>query len=718
MKRILEVVMLSALLLASVCGCGSALGDTTTTEKSAETAATYLIRDEKGKELLLPAEEYRLLSVAEYVDKTTAGFLAQLVGTLSGYEFVTLPGGRGRVAMPDSWFAMCQGPYAKKNEHKTHTVKLLKNADGTLWEVWNDDDFGIDVVNQYILADMYKIYGTLFSRSVSEGWKKYDVYDMGGGQRTVGAYGLINRNGYLPQFSGNAEFENMYSYCTEPYLGADTLGMDAAGMPETAFRLSGMCASVTGDRDNVGWAQMFAVMMSLAYFEKDIPTLIREAEKVFPTGAYQLTVVDEVFELYRTYPDNWRAAYSELERRHYLAGQTKMTDSTINAGFVLLDLLYGEGDYTETCRIGSLAGYDCESTVGIALSVVAIIGGMEKNPETVNQYVWQDGNGVFVNRPLGDKTGYWMCAMKLPERMKISDIIEKYRTNFESVLVENGGYICDGIYYIPKETLLRYDAIPPENNGFETGDLTGYTVNTGTVKVGNLATTGEYAAELYGTAELCTTIKGLTVGASYRFSAFLCTADGVNGYLYVRSGGKTVAVSANSVTAPTKYEAQNTVRRELIFRAEAETAELGFRVERVDGDASKSAACSGRIDELLLVRVEETLIAGGSLGELDASGRQLVALDIPDGRENTEQLLRITYENPSSILAEELVVDGRKYGGIGFSATAAQGKIYTATDSISVRLLLKSGTHTLKIGTGKGNVLIKKAEYLTVKDRY
>ena len=95
-----------------------------------------------------------------------------------------------------------------------------------------------------------------------------------------------------------------------------------------------------------------------------------------------------------------------------------------------------------------------------------------------------------------------------------------------------------------------------------------------------------------------------------------------------------------------------------------------------------------------------------------------MALDIPDGRENTEQLLRITYENPSSILAEELVVDGRKYGGIGFSATAAHGKIYTATDSISVRLLLKSGTHTLKIGTGKGNVLIKKAEYLTVKDRY
>ena len=48
---------------------------------------------------------------------------------LSGYEYVRLPNGRGRVAMPDEWFALCNGPYAGNDKYAFQGDKLLINAD-------------------------------------------------------------------------------------------------------------------------------------------------------------------------------------------------------------------------------------------------------------------------------------------------------------------------------------------------------------------------------------------------------------------------------------------------------------------------------------------------------------------------------------------------------------------------------------------------------------
>jgi hypothetical protein len=115
-------------------------------------------------------------------------------------------------------------------------------------------------------------------------------------------------------------------------------------MPQVAADICGLFASMTGDRDNVLWAQMFGTMMSYAYFETDIKTVILKASAVFPDGSHPLEIVDEVFEIYEKYPTNWRSAYKEFENNHYVKDVTRNTDTDINCGFVLLDLLYGGGD--------------------------------------------------------------------------------------------------------------------------------------------------------------------------------------------------------------------------------------------------------------------------------------------------------------------------------------------------------------------------------------
>ena len=59
---------------------------------------------------------------------------------MSGYEFARNSDGTARIAMPDSWFEMCNGPYAEHNSRKPHEDKLLKNESTGLWDIWNDDD--------------------------------------------------------------------------------------------------------------------------------------------------------------------------------------------------------------------------------------------------------------------------------------------------------------------------------------------------------------------------------------------------------------------------------------------------------------------------------------------------------------------------------------------------------------------------------------------------
>ncbi|MBQ2862903.1 MAG: hypothetical protein IJE84_01890, partial [Clostridia bacterium] len=303
-KRILSGV-LACLFVLSASGCGKP-ADTT----AADTGSGEIDIDK------INLDDYYTIRIEDYLDKTMAGHIAQYVGFLSGYEFARDSSGNPRVGMPDSWFEICNGPYADPNPRNKHADKLLMNEETGLWEVWNDDDFSIDILNQYIIADMYEDYGTFTTKSIKDGWLEYDVYDMGGGHRTNGAYGLFKSKGYLPTYVGMREYGNLYGVNGEPYIANETLGMSAAGMPDVAADITDIFASVTSDMDPVLWARFFSVMYSLAYFESDIPTLIAEARKTLPEGCVVHEVIDEVLALRAKYPklSQWREAAKEAEK--------------------------------------------------------------------------------------------------------------------------------------------------------------------------------------------------------------------------------------------------------------------------------------------------------------------------------------------------------------------------------------------------------------------
>ncbi len=626
-------------------------------------------------------DDYNVITVTRYLDKTKLGFLSQIVGFLSGYEFARDPVTKlPMLAMDDSYFEMCNGAYADPKEINLHGDKHLYNEETGVWEVWNDDDFSIDILDQYILRDMFAQYGTVNTKVITDDWLKYDVYDMGGGNRDIGAYGLMKNYQYLSIFAGNTEMCNNFNVNGEPYIGNETLGMVAPGMPDLAVDLAYKFGATTSDRDPIEWLKMFAAMYSMAYFESDVPTLIRTAQRAtMPEGSWPYEVVDKCFELYEKHPDNWRDAILEADKifRSYnydVSGYMGCT--SINCSFIILGLLYGDGDYYETCKIISLAGHGGDSTTPTALGVVGVVCGWSHLDSTskgiIEEKVWQNGKGTIVNRPLDPDGSYgtWMHMAGLEERFNIRELIYLYQANFENLLYENGGFRLGDNYYIPKQTITSVETVYTEH--FEENGISTFTVSGGSAANPADPFMGSYALELTaaesGESVAYTTVSGLTVGETYNLNAFIRTADGVTAHMFVRETGADitdyVTVHDSNVyvrrftTGVGENDMCSYVKRQLVFTATAESMEIGLMLP-----AGTVSGGSAAIDAIMLTAFDETSVGDVTVvGAKDENGAYngLIRFEI-DGGSDKESWLKLTYGSNAQGLDKAITLVNRAW---------------------------------------------------------
>ncbi len=658
---------------------------------------------------------YNVISIEEYEDKTFAGFMAQFTGFLSGYEFARASDGTPRLAMPDSWFELLNGPYAEHNKNNVHEDKLKKNSETGIWEVWNDDDFSIDILDQYILRDMYAKYGTFATKIIKDGWIGYNVYDMGGGHRTYGAYGLFSRFNYLPTYVGATEFGNEYNVNGEPYIGNETLGMTAAGMPNVAIEMADIFGSVTSDREPTLWLKYFTSLISMAYFEDDIPAMMRQAQAILPKDSQPYRVIDIAFELYEKYPNDWRRAVVQAEKLCHQAHfdlDSYSGETGINCSFILLGLLYGEGDFYETCKIIGLAGHGGDSTNPVGLSAVAVACGWkgvdEESKRIINEKLWQDGNGILVNLDAHENQAYWMFCVGLPERIKLADILDMYKENFEKTLLANGGKIENGNYYIPKSNLALTDTV--FYSDFENNSLDGFTVK-GNGDITSAAYAGEYSARVLGSdkeaSEIYTTLTGLTVGADYRITVFANASAATTLTVFAREAGKAPVATA-AVADQTKF-----IKRELTFTATAETMEVGCSLPKGTNEFKYAS-----FDEFEVIKVDEYVTGTASITNASADNKYTGAVGIAvNANDNKETYLKVTFANTAGkIVPGAMNLDGAIYGTVPFSKTGAATDV--CTTYIPVISAKGNTSYNITLNLGAESLYIYSVELVNVIERW
>jgi len=154
--------------------------------------------------------------------------------------------------------------------------------------------------------------------------------------------------------------------------------------------------------DGVYGGVFVAALYAGAYFESDIALILEKALKSIPSESDYCRIIKDVIKLHGHYPDDWRAAWKELENKWgdvdiCGAGDPFNIDAKLNGAYIAMGLLYGEGDPMKTLEISTRCGQDSDCNPSNALAVLGVISGFSNLPAGMQEGIKNIGDSVFIH---------------------------------------------------------------------------------------------------------------------------------------------------------------------------------------------------------------------------------------------------------------------------------------------------------------------------------
>jgi hypothetical protein len=205
----------------------------------------------------------------------------------------------------------------------------------------------------------------------------------------------------FPPESGRPEF-NLHADDIDFQIEADYIGFMCPGMPFTASRIADKIGHIMNFGDGVYGGVFLAALYTEAYFENNISKIINKALLSIPTESNYSKIIKDVILQHNHYPDNWRAAWAELQSKwgkdHICgAGSDFNIDAKLNGAYIVMGLLYGEGDPKKTMEITTRCGQDSDCNPSNAMAVLGVIKGFSGLPANFREAVKAIGDSIFIN---------------------------------------------------------------------------------------------------------------------------------------------------------------------------------------------------------------------------------------------------------------------------------------------------------------------------------
>ena len=326
-------------------------------------------------------------------------------------------------------------------------------------------------------------------------------------------------NGIMPPESGHWK-NNPHADDIDYQIEADYAGLMSPGMPNAASEISDKIGHIMNYGDGWYGGVYVGAMYTLAFVSDDIEYIVTEALKTIPQQSLYYQCINDVIQWYRQYPDDWKQTWLECEKKY---SEDKACpegifvpfniDATINSAYIVMGLLYGQGDFAKTMDIATRCGQDSDCNPASAAGILGTMLGYSHIPE------------------------YWMPNLKEVEDMDFAyttiSLNKAYKMSFDQalqVIERNGGKVETESVTIKTQvpTAVRYEKsfeglYPVEVVAYgrgqgkilqEVGDLT--FEGTGLILAGNVRAKDEnYVAviEAFVDGQLVETIK---LPASYR----------------------------------------------------------------------------------------------------------------------------------------------------------------------------------------------------------
>ncbi|MFQ3362410.1 MAG: hypothetical protein ACI85X_000579 [Woeseiaceae bacterium] len=206
----------------------------------------------------------------------------------------------------------------------------------------------------------------------------------------VSRYNILN--GIEPPQSGHW-LNNPAADDIDFQIEADFAGIMTPGMVNSATKISDRVGHIMNYGDGWYGGVYIAAMYSLAYVSDDIEYVVNESLKLIPEESNFHKIITDVITIHEEQPNDWKIGWQYIHDKWtdtdlgpWGVFDTFNIDAKINAAWVVLGLLYGEGDFTKTIDIATRAGDDADCNPASAAGILGTMQGFDAIPD-----FWKQG---------------------------------------------------------------------------------------------------------------------------------------------------------------------------------------------------------------------------------------------------------------------------------------------------------------------------------------
>lgn len=222
-------------------------------------------------------------------------------------------------------------------------------------------------------------------------------------------------------------------------IECDFIGFVNPCMPQSSNKMCEKVGAIMSAADGMYAGMFVSAMHTLAYYNDDLRSIVTTALEAIPAESGYAACVNDVLAAYDSDPSDWQAAWNLLHEKWasydictpYLPFNI---DAKLNGAYVVMGLLYGEGDWDKTMEITVRCGQDTDCNTATAAAVLGIIDGYDAIPEKYKSHLPTIADMCFSH------TDY-------SYNKAVSQTLAFIKENIES----NGGSVSDSVYKIRKQ---------------------------------------------------------------------------------------------------------------------------------------------------------------------------------------------------------------------------------------------------------------------------
>lgn len=358
----------------------------------------------------------RELTKTELLNKIKGGWAGQVIGvTYGGPTEFRYNGTMINDYVPIEWY----DGYIRKT--------MTENA-GLYDDLYMDLTF-VDVFEKYGLDAPVSAHASAYANAGYMLWHA----------NQAGRYNILN--GIKPPQSGHW-IDNPHADDIDFQIESDFAGLMAPGMPNTAAILGDSIGHIMNYGDGWYGGVYVSAMYSLAFISDDINYVVKEALKMIPEQSTFYQCINDVIKWHQQYPTDWKQNWFEIQRKwsDEIGCPDGVfapfnIDAKMNAAYIVLGLLYGQGDFSKTMEVSVHAGQDSDCNPSSAGGILGTLLGYDKIPE-----YWKQGLADAEDLDFKYTT------------MSLNDAYQLSLKHALQVIEKNGGKITGENISLPEQT--------------------------------------------------------------------------------------------------------------------------------------------------------------------------------------------------------------------------------------------------------------------------